>query len=99
MIARISIKDKLGSTPATPRQTEALLESFLAAKVDWILDFTGITQLTDSFVEGFFIKIVGLKGAKVFERKLTWVNLSHTLQIELHRKIQDALADLETAKS
>jgi hypothetical protein len=92
VIVRILVKDKLGAVPATPRQTEAFLASFLSTKVDWILDFQGVSQLTDAFIEGFFLKLADSYGAEVFTRRLTWINLRHSDQLRLHQRIKDHLA-------
>jgi hypothetical protein len=88
MIKRIRILDAFGPRPATSKQARHFHSLFLDSKVDWLLDFTGVEELTPAFEEEFFLALADRFGPDVFARRLTWVQLASPLQRALHAAIQ-----------
>jgi hypothetical protein len=99
MIKPIRVLDMLGRHPATKKQARHLLMLFLDSKLDWILDFTGVEDLTPVFQEEFFGSLADQFGADIFKRRLTWVHLGSEQQRALHSLIQIRLLKNKTSRS
>jgi hypothetical protein len=99
MIKLIKVVELVGPRPGPARQATQLYRLFLQSRIDWVLDFEGVEEMTPRFREEFFGKLADQFGPSLFaqpERRLTWKNLETKLHRELHAFLKARLAPAES---